>query len=208
MKKAGLVVAFLSIFLVLTSPAGAVITDWNCAADGDGAIVMAGTPGWQDTGLNEDDIATYTMTMDGAQYSGPAHVLGDFITDTETDPIVWIMEDVDNATGFTWTGYEFEVFMSKPFTITGVTAPMGWTYAVSPILSGQPLPVGVGTGWMGVVTYTANPGYEIVNGDTGTFGVRVKFDGTVAFCTQQTPIPEPMTIAMLGLGGLLLKRKK
>jgi hypothetical protein len=206
MKKISLLVAILCFSIVLTSPANALIKSWNCAADGDGAIEMDYTALTYDG--TEGGIAVYTMDMDGVQSRGPAHVLGDFITDTETDPIVWIMEDVDNVTGFTWTGYQFAIYMNKVFTIEDVVAPEGWSYIKSAVIPGQPLPVGTGTGYMGLVTYTAGAGYEIANGNTGTFGVKTKFVGSVAFCTEQTPIPEPMTVAMLGLGGLLIRRKK
>ncbi len=212
MKKICLLVAILSMCIVLTSPANAAIIDVNCAADGDGAIVMDPVDAthdfsWTPTGL-EGGIETYTLTMDGAQYSAPAHVEGDFTANSELDPIVWIIEDVDNATGFTWTGYQFNIFMTKPFTITGVVAPIGWTYTTPTVSSGQTWPHSTVTGWMGSVTYTAGSGYEIENSETGEFGLRVKFDGSVAFCTEQIPTPEPMTIAMLGLGGLLIRRKK
>jgi hypothetical protein len=201
--------------LAVASFANATITQIICHDDGDQGIVMAPVnilnpnPVEYET-VEGVQVPVYNLNMSGVQNDAPAHMKGDFITSASGDPIVWIMEDVDNQTGFTWTGYQFYVYMDKTFSITGVTAPLGWTYTVSQPVDGQTLPHGWGTGWRGLVSYTAGTGYEIANGNTtaGTFGVKVKFDGTVAFCTEQIPTPEPATMAILGLGGMALLRRR
>ncbi len=199
MKKlltAILIIVFTSSFV------NAAIVEWNCDDDGDGATVMDDT-----TALVHDIGDEYTLSMSGTQNWSPAHIEGDFITDTELDPKVWIIEEVDNQTSFAWTGYQIIIGMTKTFTISSVMAPDNWTFAITSTVAGS-LPNGGGPGYVGIVNYYADPGYEIAIGDSGDFGLKVEFLGTVAFCTEQTPIPEPMTLGLLGLGALALRRKK
>lgn len=195
--------AFLLMLLVTTSVVNASLIDVNCTDDGDGAIVM-GVPIWTDEGTY------YDVRISGTQYDYPAHVEGDFTTDTEEDPIVWLVETVENQTDFAWTDYHIDIGMTKTFTITGVIAPLDWTYVITQPVGGEPLPgdESPGTGWVGQVDYYIDTGSAIGIGDSGDFGVKMSFAGTVAFCTEQVPTPEPATIGLLGLGALVLLRKR
>jgi hypothetical protein len=197
--------AFLISLILFLAPqyATAGITGWNCDDDGDGAIVM-----------NYNSIALtpvgseYDLSMTGAQYWYPAHVAGDFTTDG--DPIVRIIEDVSNDTSFNWTDYHITFGMTQSFSFitSGLLAPAGWNASVTLVTAGN-IPNGGPMGYVGTINYVmGSGGSPVIVGDTGTFGFKVSFLGNANFSTEQIPTPEPATIALLGLGGVALLRRR
>ena len=203
MKKVVVIFVVMAV-LAVSLPARAEIIDWNCADDGDGKIVM-GAPTW---GENPD--YSYTLGMSCNQYGVPGdagHIGGDFTTDTELDPTVWIVESVDNYTNFAWTDYHITIGMNKTFTIGAVVTPLDWTYVVTAPAPGT-IPNGGGPGWVGTVDYFVGTGSPIAITGSGDFGLKVSFLGSVAFNTEQIPTPEPTTLALLSVGALALIRRK
>ena len=198
--------SILCVFLLLfaVSTVNASISDIVCVDDQDGALVM-GPFTW---GANGSE---YDLRMAMTQNWGPGHMTGD-VTATPDDPILRIIQDLDNDTSFAWTDYHITIGMNKDFSIleTGLMMPDGWTAVITPVAYPLPLPGDTphGTGWVGSIDYYMDTGAPVAIGDIGTFGFKVSFLGSVEFCTAQYPTPEPTTILLLGLGAMSVLRRR
>jgi len=171
------------------SMAEASITSWSLAAEEGGAIAI-GMPT-----LTEITSAEYRLETDAMQSGSPAYLYGDFATDSEPDPTVWLVQSVENDTDFTWTDYHIDLGMNQTFTIVGVVAPPDWTWVITQPVAGQEIPCCGTTGWVGSVDFYA--GTPIPIGGSGDFGVVFSFTGSVEYCTQQVPTPEPASLFLL-----------
>jgi hypothetical protein len=202
MRKCSAFLIPLILFFV-TPCVNASITSYACNDDSDGAIVMG------PNSLTLDG-SEYVLSIDCTQNWHPGHIEGDF-TATPEDPIVRFIEDISNDTTFAWTDYHITIGMNNStFSIlsTGLLAPAGWTANVTAVAPGQ-IPNGGGSGYVGSINYVMSTGGSpIAISDTGTFGFKISFTGSTAFSMEQVPTPEPTTIALLGLGGLALIRRR
>jgi hypothetical protein len=165
------------------------------ADDGDG-VLSCTTYGFQPVALHE-----FQLGIDGIhKVWAPGHILGNIITDTEEDPRLTLIHEIDNETGYAWTDYHVEVTMSKAFSIDNVTvANAGWTSVTTG-------PIQVGSDWIGKIDYYA--GDAVAPLGTLDFAYRMTFTGSANFAEQLTPTPEPATLSLLILGGLALVRRR
>ena len=185
-----------ALVLALASAAQASIIGWDAASDGDGVITC--TSGW--------NAESGTLSIDGVQHrvseqGDIGHILGSFTTDTELDPTVTMNNSVDNDMDFTWTAYHINILMNKTFTISNaaVSSPGNWTASVTQ-------PTWNGTKYVGAIDYFGGTGIAV--GQTLDFGYRISFLGSIAYCQEMIPTPEPATLSLLALGGLALLRRR
>ena len=177
--------ALVAVLSTLNSNAG--ITGVSYWYDGDGAMVC---PVYTWDGSD-------TVNIVGDQYWGPGHVLGDVTADG--DPNLVLANSINNSTGFSWTGYIVDIWMSQPFTISNplVTIPGDWT--INPYNAN-----GVWNGSVYAAQLTFSAGTPVAPGQTLSFLYTLSFNGSVSFTEQLTPVPEPGSLGLLLCGGLLL----
>jgi hypothetical protein len=189
-------IRILAIMAALLAGAGfsrANIIGYNLADDGDGVITCT------NYGLNDLGSGNYSMYIYGDHNIWDSgHILGNFLTDTELDPTLALLNSIENDTGSAWGDYHVQVTMSKPFTFSNVgVGTSGWTFNTT-------APALVGSDWIGYINYFA--GTPVLVGNTLDFNYSISFTGSVSFQEQLTPspVPEPTTTGcfLLGLGAL------
>jgi len=148
---------------------------------------------------------TYLMNVSGDQSGSSGTLETSVTTDTTTDPTLVVGNDVNNDTGFTWTGYDVSVSMSNPFSLYNalVTTPSDWTASVT-------APALIGGQYVGYIDYSA--GTPIPNGGELDFQYTLQFTGSLSYSFTETvtPVPEPASIGLLTMGvvALLARRKR
>jgi len=176
--------------------ARAEIIGWDLDDDGDGAVILEWAA-W--------DAETYTLYEGCTQYWWPGHLLGSFTTDTEEDPTVWIRNTVYNegdVEPLIWTDFHINVYMNKPFTILDAVVPDPSDWFVQQIVQ----PTQQGMQWVGSVDYLG--GTPIYLGEFGQFDFQISFLGSINYCLELIPTPEPASLTLLALGLSLLRRRQ
>jgi hypothetical protein len=190
--------------LLSASLVNAGLTNAYCYNDGDGAIDMNN---WSWGVEGADAWVTMGETLKWA----PAHALADLTSDG--DPTVKITKNVTNASTFTSTTYQINVIRDADFGLSLPAVPViptDWTATITqaPTLQSGGLYDGM---YVGTIMYTMNDGGTPINfGDSATFGLKLTYDfiGTSKFTLEQIPTPEPTSLLLLGIGGLLMWRRR
>jgi hypothetical protein len=155
--------------------------------------------------------ATYGMT--GTQYGSPAIMSGWVTTDTPTDPTLTLGSSVINETAGAWIGYEVDVIMNQTFTFTTpgptVNNPPPNDWVVASVVAPTYQATGPYAGdYEGTLYYSG--GTPVGVGGELDYLYSINFSGATSytFTEQITPwfaeVPEPGTLALAGMGGLLL----
>ena len=113
--------------------------------------------------------------------------------ETDTDPIMSVIKDVENDSDFTWDGYSITLPDSGGITFTGTATSDRMTLASQTAYAlefAEPDAVADGE-W---VQFS----FDILIPSTGPFSLTL----------TQEPIPEPATLALLAAGGLALLRHR
>ncbi len=209
MKMRGIVLAVLTtVFCCSTSHA--TITSATWWDDGDGALNCS----WTNLTLS-GDAQSGTLSMSGVQNWGPGHMNGWIQTSGGDDPTLTLASSINNDTNFVWTDYHVNVYMNSTFTIpnSGTLAPTvnnpsynDWTVS-SVVEPSTPL---VGGPYNGDYEGTVNllGGTPITIGGLLDFSYAIQFSGASGFAFTQevipSTVPEPSTIGLLAMSGLLL----
>ena len=194
MEKRAIIVIVLAV-LACCSISKANITNLWYADDGDGAVVCNATNWWGNSG-------SVTLCIDGVQHWTPGHVLGTVDTDSTIDPTLTISSGIANDTTFAWTAFTVNVYMNNPFTLTNaaVTVPGDWTVvSVSPVTS-------IGSNYVGTIEFDTGTAIPNDNVSELDFSYQLKFSGNThySFTQEMIPVPEPGTLGLLTISGLLL----
>jgi hypothetical protein len=194
MKRRDIILIVLATMLCC-STSRASITSASWWDDGDGALLCSDTSWNPGTGV---------LSMSGNQYWAPGHMLGTVKTDTEQDPTLTLATGINNDSSFAWTAFTVNVYMNNTFTLTNaaVTAPVDWTVvSVSPVTY-------TGSNYVGTILFDTGTPIPNDNVSELDFSYQLHFSGgtSYSFTQEMIPVPEPSTVALVAMGGLLFAR--
>jgi hypothetical protein len=159
------------------------------------------------------DRSIGTVAMDAYQYGGHGLMGGTITTDSANDPSLVLNGEVDNDTSFNWTGYNINVYMNRPFTLSGVGVgplPPGWNFTFTPAAHGPGTYYGANE-YVASIQYSQGLGPVVAPGGEFDFSYTLNFSGSTgySFTAEMNPVPEP-TVAALALlgGGILFARSR
>lgn len=198
MKTTVLLGTVLASLAFCSSSQASITNAWGWADDG--AIVCSN---WTWNAANTD------LSMAGGQLGTPAAISGTIQTSDLTDPTLTLGSSVNNDTGYSWIGYQVNVVMTNAFSFSGtpsVSNPLGDDWYVASVIT-PTLQVGgiYNNEYEGTLIFSE--GSDLAPGDELDFEYAIHFSSSLdyAFTQEMIPVlvPEPGTLALAALGGLL-----
>jgi hypothetical protein len=143
----------------------------------------------------DSNTSEYNMGVSGDDYGGTSQLNGSFLTNSDTDPSIFVTNSFTNSTSFAWTSYDLSVYMPNIFTLTGVaaTTPATW----SPTSNS-----GVyynGSQYEDDVVFSGSPPINV--GSNFDFQYTLSFNNQMSyqFTELLTPVPEPTSLGIVVL---------
>ena len=206
MKKLSFVLIALA-GLIVCSISRANITGIYWWDDGSGAIICSST-NW--------NSADSVLSMAGSQ-SGPGQMNGWVKTDSPDDPTLTLSGAVDNDTGFAWTSYQVNVYMSVLFSFVAPGPSVDNPAPDTPpddnwFVSGVVAPAWNGSQYEGTLYFSAGTPVNIGDELDFTYSIHFASATQYSFTQEMIPVPEPgafglMMVGGFALGGLAWKRR-
>jgi hypothetical protein len=184
----------VGVCVLISTFAQAGITDYECVFPNDDNI-----HDWtfvlddNDTpGNASDDFYSLTL-IETINVSGPDEVV--FSGFTDDDPIIHYTKTVTNNTDFDWTGYEL-ILSGTNVSFDYTNLPTSDVFLNVDI--SDPMKIVFSSPDIVYIGGTVVLDFDVLVPDSGSFQI----------CLEQIAIPEPATLLLLGLGGVVLLRKR
>ena len=184
--------------------AGFINNSWGTSNQPNNDLTNAGWAWTPQTDINNNIVQL--DLHDWGQRTGNSTTASNVWGDIDADPVIHIIEDLTNSTGGAWTGYDIKIIPDAFSTISLLSV----------------LSITVSSGSSTAPGYTIAPsgdeiimtGGNIIPGDTLSVDFKYNVNTSdplehFSYTIDNTPIPEPASLGMLGLGafGLLLRRR-
>ncbi len=171
--------------------AGLVPNTWD-AQWGDTSALTENSWDWNEAELDWDVSETFGAVAPASFSCGA--------TTASTDPIITITKTIENGSDFAWTSFVLEVDSSGGAAYVANSAT---------VLSGNHLNnISENINGIAVITFDSPVPVQPTEIFEISFEVQIPASTSFTLDIEQTPVPEPASLSLLGLGAAFLARRK